>query len=144
MMYDGPEVSSLYWPNPDGNVFRNGRTNYTSSRIYVLDEMGRFLSSDRMSFKASDMGFGVKRKLTMDYDGNLRLYSLNHSTGLWNISWEALSEQYKVHGLCGKLGICIYTPEPKCSCPPGYEVSDPSDWSKGCKSKFNQSCSQPQ
>ena len=80
----------------------------------------------------------------MDYDGNLRLYSLNHSTGLWVISWKALSEQCKVHGLCGRNGICIYTPEPKCSCPPGYEVTDPSDWSKGCKSKFNQSCSQTQ
>ncbi|KAJ9694811.1 hypothetical protein PVL29_010337 [Vitis rotundifolia] len=144
MMYDGPEISRLYWPNPDWDVFQNGRTNYNSSRIAVLDEMGRYLSSDKMSFKASDMGFGVKRRLTMDYDGNLRLYSLNHSTGLWNISWEALSQQCKVHGLCGRNGICIYTPEPKCSCPPGYEVSDPSDWSKGCKSKFNHSCSQPQ
>ncbi|CBI30484.3 unnamed protein product, partial [Vitis vinifera] len=122
MMYNGPDISSLYWPNPDWNVFGNGRTNYNTS----------------------DMGFGVKRRLTMDYDGNLRLYSLNHSTGLWVISWKALSEQCKVHGLCGRNGICIYTPEPKCSCPPGYEVSDPSDWSKGCKSKFNQSCSQTQ
>ncbi|KAL6337396.1 hypothetical protein AAG906_036710 [Vitis piasezkii] len=144
MMYDGPEISRLYWPNPDWDVFGNGRTNFNSSRTAVLDEMGRFLSSDKMSFNASDMGFGVKRRLTMDYDGNLRLYSLNHSTGLWVISWKALSEQCKVHGLCGRNGICIYTPEPKCSCPPGYEVSDPSDWSKGCKSKFNQSCSQTQ
>ncbi|KAJ9694810.1 hypothetical protein PVL29_010336 [Vitis rotundifolia] len=101
----------LYWPNPDWNVFQNGRTNYNSSRIAVLDEMGRFLASDKMSFKASDM---------------------------------ALSQQCKVHGLCGRNGICIYTPEPKCSCPPNYEVSDPSDWSKGCKSKFDHSCSQLQ
>ncbi|KAJ9694809.1 hypothetical protein PVL29_010335 [Vitis rotundifolia] len=144
MMYDGPEISRLYWPNPDLDVFGNGRTNFNSSRTAVLDEMGRFLSSDKLSFNASDMGFGVKRRLTMDYDGNLRLYSLNHSTGLWVISWKALSQQCKVHGLCGRNGICIYTPEPKCSCPPGYEVSDPSDWSKGCKSKFNQSCSQTQ
>ena len=142
MMYDGPEISRLYWPNPDFDVFGNGRTNFNSSRIAVLDEMGRFLSSDRMSFRASDMGFGVKRRLTMDYDGNLRLYSLNHSTGLWTISWRALSEQCKVHGLCGRNGICTYTPEPKCSCPPGYKVSDPSDWIKGCKPNFNRTCSQ--
>ncbi|CBI30481.3 unnamed protein product, partial [Vitis vinifera] len=47
----------------------------------------------------------VKRKLTMDYDGNLRLYSLNHSTGLWNISWEALSEQSLQENLLGGLPL---------------------------------------
>ncbi|CBI30483.3 unnamed protein product, partial [Vitis vinifera] len=31
MMYDGPEISSLYWPNPDWDVFQNGRTNYNTS-----------------------------------------------------------------------------------------------------------------
>ncbi|CBI30480.3 unnamed protein product, partial [Vitis vinifera] len=144
MMYDGPSISSLYWPNPDLGILPNKRRNSNSSRIAVLDEMGRFLSSDNASFRASDMGLGVKRRLTIGYDGNLRLYSLNHSTGLWMISWMAFGERNRVHGLCGRNGICVYTPEPKCSCPPGYEVSDPSDWSKGCKSKFHRSCSRPQ
>ncbi|RVX06111.1 putative receptor protein kinase ZmPK1 [Vitis vinifera] len=144
MMYDGPSISSLYWPNPDMGIFPNKRRNSNSSRIAVLDEIGRFLSSDNASFRASDMGLGVKRRLTIGYDGNLRLYSLNHSTGLWMISWMAFGERNRVHGLCGRNGICVYTPEPKCSCPPGYEVSDPSDWSKGCKSKFHRSCSRPQ
>uniref|UniRef100_A0A5B7ACC2 Receptor-like serine/threonine-protein kinase n=1 Tax=Davidia involucrata TaxID=16924 RepID=A0A5B7ACC2_DAVIN len=145
LMYDGPEISSLYWPNPDFDVYQNGRTNYNSSRIAVLDDMGRFLSSDRLQFNASDMGFGIRRRLTVDYDGNLRLYSLNDSTRLWNISWEALTQQCNVHGLCGRNGICVYTPEPKCSCPPGYEVSNASDWNEGCKPMFNRTCpnSQP-
>ena len=144
MMYDGPNISSLYWPNPDNGILPNKRRNSNSSRIAVLDEMGRFLSSDSTFFKASDMGLGVKRRLTIDYDGNLRLYSLNHSTGLWTITWMAFGERCRIHGVCGRNGLCIYTPEPKCSCPPGYEVSDPSDWSKGCKAKFKRSCSQPQ
>ncbi|CAL5389725.1 unnamed protein product [Camellia sinensis] len=141
LIYDGPEISSLYWPNPDLNVYQNGRTNYNSSRIAVLDDMGVFLSSDRLQFSASDMGFGVKRRLTMDYDGNLRLYSFNNLTGVWLVSWEALTQPCNVHGLCGRNGVCVYAPEPKCSCPPGYEVSDPSDWNQGCKPKFNLSCS---
>ncbi|KAI8013803.1 putative receptor protein kinase ZmPK1 [Camellia lanceoleosa] len=144
LIYDGPEISSLYWPNPDLNVYQNGRTNYNSSRIAVLDDMGVFLSSDRLQFSASDMGFGVKRRLTMDYDGNLRLYSLNNSRGVWVVSWEALTQPCNVHGLCGRNGVCVYAPEPKCSCPPGYEVSDPSDWNQGCKPKFNLSCSNSQ
>ncbi|BBH06188.1 S-locus lectin protein kinase family protein [Prunus dulcis] len=144
LMYDGPDISSLYWPDPDYSVFLNGRTNYNSSRIAVLDDSGNFLSSDKLQFSASDMGVGVKRRLTMDYDGNLRLYSLNSLTGFWVITWEAMAELCKVHGICGRNGICIYTPQPKCSCPPGYDVVDTSNLNKGCKPKFNLTCSQSQ
>ncbi|KAK0584147.1 hypothetical protein LWI29_008340 [Acer saccharum] len=31
--------------------------------------------------------------------------------------------------------------EPKCSCPPGYEVMEPGNWNKACKPKFNRTCS---
>ncbi|KAK0585419.1 hypothetical protein LWI29_028207 [Acer saccharum] len=140
LLYDGPDTSSVYWPNPDWDVFRNGRTKYNSSRIAVLDDMGSFLSSDIFQFSAIDMGFGIKRRLTMDYDGNLRLYSLNVN-GSWMISYEALRQQCNVHGICGRNGICVYTQEPKCSCPPGYEVMEPGNWNKGCKPKFNRTCS---
>ncbi|KAL5991705.1 hypothetical protein ACLOJK_012615 [Asimina triloba] len=140
LMYDGPEVSSVYWPNPDNSPFGNNRTNYNSSRYAALDEMGRFQSSDQLDFNASDLGFGIRRRLTLDYDGNLRLYSLKESNGLWGISWVALEQQCLVHGLCGRNGICVYTPAPRCSCPLGYEMKDPGDWSQGCVAKFNRSC----
>ncbi|KAK4833429.1 hypothetical protein QYF36_004789 [Acer negundo] len=140
LIYDGPDTSSVYWPNPDLGAFGNERTIYNNSRIAVLDDMGNFSSSDRLYFSAIDLGFGIKRRLTMDYDGNLRLYSLN-LTGSWMISWEALREKCNVHGICGRNGICVYTPEPKCSCPPGYEVTEPGNWNKGCKPKFNRTSS---
>ncbi|KAG5550301.1 hypothetical protein RHGRI_015307 [Rhododendron griersonianum] len=142
LVYDGPDISSLYWPNPDFSIYANGRTNYNSSRFAFLDDMGRFFSSDQLQFNATDMGFGIKRRLTLDYDGNLRLYSLNHSTGSWVVSWMALGQQCRVHGLCGRNGICAYGRRgAKCTCTPGYEVIDPSDWNRGCKPKFNLSCS---
>ncbi|KAL6998833.1 hypothetical protein U1Q18_040944 [Sarracenia purpurea var. burkii] len=144
LFYDGPEISSLYWPNPDNGVFQNGRTIYNSSRIAVLDDIGVFSSSDGFRISASDTGFGVKRRLTMDYDGNLRLYSLNNLTGRWAVSWVALQQQCNVHGLCGRNGVCVYAPETKCSCPPGYEVRDPTDWNQGCKPQFIPFCSNPQ
>ncbi|KAK4766744.1 hypothetical protein SAY87_008386 [Trapa incisa] len=138
LMYDGPDISSIYWPNPDAPYpSRNGRTTYNSSRVAILDDSGRLQSSDWFQFDASDSGLGVKRRLTIDYDGNLRLYSLNEYNGAWTVSWVAMGDMCKVHGVCGKNGICVYTPEPKCSCPPGYEVTDPSNWNKGCKPKFN-------
>ncbi|KAK3131697.1 hypothetical protein QOZ80_6AG0510070 [Eleusine coracana subsp. coracana] len=31
LIYNGPETSSIYWPNPDYQWFRNGRTTYNSS-----------------------------------------------------------------------------------------------------------------
>ncbi|KAJ4704580.1 Receptor protein kinase [Melia azedarach] len=146
LMYDGPEISSVYWPNPDFDPFGNGRTTFNSSRTAVLDDIGNFSSSDQFQFSAIDMGSGIKRRLTMDYDGNLRLYSLNKKTGLWMISWQALIGQCKAHGVCGRYGICVYTqkPEPKCACPLGYEVSDPGNWNKGCKPKFSRTCSSSQ
>ncbi|KAL6146070.1 hypothetical protein ACLB2K_056753 [Fragaria x ananassa] len=158
LMYDGPDISSLYWPDLDYSVFQNGRNAYNSSRVAGLDELGSFSSSDELQFSAFDMGLRVKRRLTMDYDGNLRLYSLDSSTGLWIITWQAMVELCKVHGICGQAmvelckvhgicgqnGICIYTPGPKCSCPPGYEVADARNLKLGCKPKFKRTCSKSQ
>ncbi|MBA0756508.1 hypothetical protein Gogos_022231, partial [Gossypium gossypioides] len=90
LMYDGPDSSSLYWSDVDNTIFGNGRTSYNSNRVTSLDDVGRFSSSDQLEFSASDLGLGIKRRLTIDYDGNLRLYSLNYVTSLWKITWEAV------------------------------------------------------
>ncbi|XP_072993173.1 putative receptor protein kinase ZmPK1 [Typha latifolia] len=140
LMYDGPDVTSIYWPNPFNKVWDNNRTAYNSSRIGVLDELGHFVASDQLEFCASDLGHGIMRRLTLDYDGNLRLYSLDESSGSWSISWVAVPGQCNVHGVCGRYGLCEYMPELKCSCPPGFEINDPSDWSKGCKRRFELTC----
>ncbi|XP_019162331.1 PREDICTED: putative receptor protein kinase ZmPK1 isoform X6 [Ipomoea nil] len=141
LIYDGPEVSGFYWPNPDFDTYGNQRTSQNSTRIAFIDNSGRFFSSDRqvqiLYFTAIDTGDQVKRRMTLDVDGNLRIYSLQDSTGLWKVTWQALPQACGVHGICGRNGICNYAPEPKCSCPPGYVVVDPDDWSRGCKALFN-------
>ncbi|CAL4896670.1 unnamed protein product [Urochloa decumbens] len=140
LAYDGPEISNLYWPNPDFSSWLNYRISYNRSRRGVLDNLGQFIASDNTSFVSSDWGPGIKRRLTLDYDGNLRLYSLNDSSGSWSVSWMAFSQPCEIHGICGWNGVCVYTPAAACFCPPGYVVRDPSDWSKGCKPTFNISC----
>ncbi|WVZ88664.1 hypothetical protein U9M48_035156 [Paspalum notatum var. saurae] len=140
LAYDGPEISNFYWPNPDLSSWMNFRISYNSSRRGVLDNLGQFVASDNTSFVAADWGSGIKRRLTLDYDGNLRLYSLNDSDGSWLVSWVAFSQSCNIHGICGWNGICVFKPFPSCSCPPGYVVRDPSDWGKGCKPTFNISC----
>ncbi|KAI3750390.1 hypothetical protein L2E82_21025 [Cichorium intybus] len=138
------EISSVYWPSPDPgfNVWNYGRTSYNSSRMGAFDDLGAFSSSDRWHFSASDMGFGIRRRLTMDYDGNLRIYSLNDSSGLWLISWQAIAQPCSVHGICGRNGICdnIGALKSECSCPPDHQWTNPTDLSQGCKPTFNTKC----
>ncbi|KMT15480.1 hypothetical protein BVRB_3g058350 [Beta vulgaris subsp. vulgaris] len=107
--------------------------------------MGTFSSSDHLQFNASDSDIRghvrIRRRLTLDYDGVLRVYSLNESSGFWNVTWQAVAKPCEIHGICGRNGICAYTPEPRCSCPPNYEPANISDWSQGCKPIFQRSCS---
>ncbi|CAO2198162.1 unnamed protein product [Urochloa humidicola] len=142
LMYDSPDISSIYWPKPFYSVRQSGRIDYNSSRIAVLDAEGCFLSSDGLKEYASDWGTVTKRRLTLDYDGNLRIYSLNVLSGSWKVTWEALAKMCNVHGLCGQNGICMHTPSLHCSCPPGYEMADHQNWNKGCRPKFSKSCNE--
>ncbi|XP_062005656.1 putative receptor protein kinase ZmPK1 [Rosa rugosa] len=138
LIYNGPQLSSVYWPRIIPSVFESGRNPYNSSRVASLDVAGQFISSDNMQFNASDYGVGPKRRLTVDYDGILRLYSLHESTGLWKLSWLPDGvDACRVQGLCGEYGICTYKPQPTCTCPSGFSLNDPSDWSKGCSPPFN-------
>jgi hypothetical protein len=137
LLYDGPVTSSIYWPSPDNNAFKNGRTTYNSSRTAVLDDAGVFTSSDNLRVTASDLGrHGVKRRLTVGPDGNVRIYSLNASTGGWTATWAAVAQPCSVHGLCGENATCEYLPRLRCSCKPGYEMVDPRNWGQGCKPMF--------
>nr|QJG66091.1 gigGlecRK1 [Solanum microdontum subsp. gigantophyllum] len=136
MIYAGPSVSSIYWPNRERSVNQNGRTSQLDNVVAHFDGMGRFFSSDMLQFNVSDMGFGILRRLTIDTDGNLRMYSLDNLTGLWKMSWQAIAQPCGVHGICGRFSICTYVSKPKCTCPPGYEIVNGSDWSRGCSPMF--------
>ncbi|XP_062229163.1 putative receptor protein kinase ZmPK1 [Phragmites australis] len=136
---DEKNISFIYWPNPDINIRAKQRNSFNSTTIGVLDSSGHFLGSDNLSFSAADSGPGIMRRLTLDYDGNLRLYSMQKN-GTWLITWMAYPQLCYVRGLCGMNGICVYTPAPACTCAPGYEAIDPSDGRKGCKPKHRISC----
>ncbi|KAJ1256805.1 hypothetical protein BS78_K305900 [Paspalum vaginatum] len=130
--------SFIYWPNPDLNIWDKRRIPNIGTSGY-LNSLGQFYGSDNTSFEASDKGFRTIRRLTLDYDGNLRLYSLKDD-GKWSVTWMAFPQLCRVHGLCGHNGICVYSPVPSCACAPGFDVIDPSDWGKGCRPTFKQTC----
>ncbi|OQU76615.1 hypothetical protein SORBI_3010G174900 [Sorghum bicolor] len=121
-------------------IWEKLRVPFNSSTSGAFDTWGHFLGSDNTTFTAADWGPGIMRRLTLDYDGNLRLYSLNMADRSWSVTWMAFPQLCKVRGLCGENGICVYTPVPACACAPGFEVIDPSERTKGCRPKTNISC----
>ncbi|KAE9456678.1 hypothetical protein C3L33_11419, partial [Rhododendron williamsianum] len=130
LQFYGAEGSSIYWPDPWLNSSEAGRTTYNNSPTAAFNSSGYFRSSDDFEFKASDYGIGVWRRLRMDVDGNVRLYSLE-SLGderriwsIWRVSWQAIRQPCKIHGVCGPNAMCNYhLPGEKagrgCSCLPG-------------------------
>lgn len=110
LIYESPNVASIYWQDPFNMWWVNNRISSNSSRIGVLDEMGHFLGSDNLKFYASDFGDHVMRRLTLNHDGILHLYSLNKSIKTWSVSWVTLLQPCQVHGICGQYGLCMYRP----------------------------------
>ncbi|KAL3732912.1 hypothetical protein ACJRO7_022434 [Eucalyptus globulus] len=135
LLFDGPSISGVYWPYP----WSKDRFLYNSSRIAVLDPLGRFQSSDNYSFYTSDYGVAAtQRRMTLDFDGNLRVYSRELVSTVWAVTWEALSTPCFIHGVCGNNSLCSYDPTKgrSCSCVPGYVPKVPGDWSAGCVPDF--------
>ncbi|KAL2619614.1 hypothetical protein GLYMA_08G355200v4 [Glycine max] len=143
LIYDGPDVSSTYWPPPWLLSWQAGRFNYNSSRVAVLNSIGNFTSSDNYDFSTDDHGTVMPRRLKLDSDGNARVYSRNEALKKWHVSWQFIFDTCTIHGICGANSTCSYDPKRgrRCSCLPGYRVKNHSDWSYGCEPMFDLACS---
>uniref|UniRef100_A0ACD6AJK5 Uncharacterized protein n=1 Tax=Avena sativa TaxID=4498 RepID=A0ACD6AJK5_AVESA len=73
---------------------------------------------------ASDKGAKNRlRRLTLDDDGNLRLYSMNLASRNWSVVWELVQELCTIQGTCpGNNTICVPVGANgvTCVCPPGF------------------------
>ncbi|KAI3465308.1 hypothetical protein Pfo_021971 [Paulownia fortunei] len=139
LVYDGPETSSIYWPDPWLLSNEAGRSRYNDSRTAVLNSSGYFRSSDRVEFRAADFGLGKIRRLKLDSDGNLRLYSFEENHKTWVVSWQAIFKSCRIHGACGPNSLCSYDPSSGrvCSCLDGFRMKKDADFSLGCEPEFN-------
>uniref|UniRef100_A0A5B6YV09 Receptor-like serine/threonine-protein kinase n=1 Tax=Davidia involucrata TaxID=16924 RepID=A0A5B6YV09_DAVIN len=148
LVFDGLEVSSVYWPDPWLNSWEAQRSSYITNRTAELDSSGHFKSTDDFQFSATDFGIGPQRRLTMDVDGNVRLYSLDEERRTWVVTWQAFSHPCRIHGICGSNSMCTYAPHEKsgrkCSCIPGYKLKNHTDWSYGCEPDFHLPCNDSQ
>ncbi|XP_027077252.1 putative receptor protein kinase ZmPK1 [Coffea arabica] len=142
LRYEGPEITSVYWPNTWITIGSAGRTSSNSSKIAVLDSSGYFQSSDLLQFNTNDYGNGPQRRMVLDVDGDLRVYSLDKQSRSWQVTWQHSSEPCRIHGICGANSLCINDPEigRRCTCLPGYKMKNRTDWTYGCEPDFHLSC----
>lgn len=77
----------------------------------------------------------------MDPDGNLRLYTFNEETKIWDVSWQAINQPCTIHGVCGANSMCTSDAVSgrTCYCLQGFKVKDPNDWTQGCEPEFKPS-----
>ncbi|XP_076923773.1 putative receptor protein kinase ZmPK1 [Bidens hawaiensis] len=136
LRYNSDEISSIYFPRPWLLPWQAGRNPYTTRIFAMLDSKGRFTSTDDYNFNTSDNGKILQRRLTLDVDGNIRVYTLNKRG--WSVSWQALSTTCAIHGICGPNSLCTYIPESgrTCACMHGYKAKNKSDSSLGCEPTF--------
>lgn len=73
-------------------------------------------------------------RLTLDYDGNLRMYSWAEGNTSWNPVWEPMGSSpedlCKIPGYCGPYSVCQ---RGLCYCPPRFEFVNPNDRRLGCR-----------
>ncbi|KAJ4823832.1 hypothetical protein Tsubulata_040669 [Turnera subulata] len=144
LIYDGPDLSSVIWPDHSLRSWQVGRSEYNSSRIALFDSLGNFTSSDNLTFYSTDYGDRLQRRLTLDFDGNLRMYSRQDWRSSWVVSWQVFSHSCKIHGTCGPNAVCRYIPSigRTCSCLPGFKMKNLTDWSLGCEPEISASCAE--
>jgi hypothetical protein len=104
----------------------------------LLDHYGK-MSQDTGSFITSDFSAATRlRRLKLDDDGNLRIYSCSLDRGEWIIVWKAVEEICKIYGTCGPNAICVNNGSnstPHCVCPPGYKQKS-GEAKEGCAIKI--------
>ncbi|MCO5606580.1 hypothetical protein L7F22_060768 [Adiantum nelumboides] len=101
------------------------------------DAYSQFVPSDYGIASPANREEPIYRRLTLDSDGNLRMYGWNYVSGMWAVLFEAISDlcwtmSTTAVAICGPYGVCVDAPKPACACPPGFHPSDASDVSAGC------------
>ncbi|KAL9313042.1 hypothetical protein ACSQ67_018494 [Phaseolus vulgaris] len=141
LLYKGQTFSSVYWPPSWQLPINIGRSTYNITKTALLDSLGHFTSSDGFQFRSTDYPKKVYRRLKMDSDGNLRLYSFNEEHKMWEVTWQVVPQPCMIHGICGANSLCNHDPNigRTCYCLKGFKIKDPNDWTQGCEPEFSSS-----
>ncbi|KAL8142080.1 hypothetical protein V2J09_015112 [Rumex salicifolius] len=114
-------------------TFNASDTYFTTTQFQELTLDGMILQTSGGPIMSADFKENRSRRLTLDDDGNLRVYSFYPDRETkWMVVWKAVQEICTIQGLCGTNAICmeqygsntLFT----CSCPRGYT------WASGSNS----------
>ncbi|XP_062205493.1 G-type lectin S-receptor-like serine/threonine-protein kinase At1g34300 [Phragmites australis] len=107
----------------ESTTLQNGKMMYAnmSNALLNLTADGTLVLSGG-SLIASDQGARRLRRLKLDDDGNLRLYSLRPKNRQWRVVWQLVQELCTIRGTCAENRICVPVGADSisCVCPPGY------------------------
>ncbi|TKY69210.1 G-type lectin S-receptor serine/threonine-protein kinase [Spatholobus suberectus] len=95
----------------------------TPNPLLSMDDLGK-MSMVSNSFLTSDYGDPRFRKLVLDDDGNLRIYSFYpEQNNQWVEVWKGMWEMCQIKGKCGPNSICVprdLNTSTYCVCPSGF------------------------
>lgn len=120
------------------NIWQTGTESTMLSAVVLLSDgtflavtdFGKTTAIGTASDFASSNNSQLLRRLTLDFDGNLRMYSWAvGSMSAWKVTWEAVPDRCLIYGVCGPYSICV---NGNCGCPLGFRSVDPSDGTQGC------------
>lgn len=119
-------MSTVYWPPSWLTSVGANRSTYNNSKIAVLDLFENFTSIDNFGFRTADHGEPIKRRLTLDIDGNIHL---NKQRTNWEVSWQINWQPCKIHGICGLNSLCTYSHDfgRKCTCLQSHKMKNKCD-----------------
>eukprot|EP01018_Ginkgo_biloba_P000608 Gb_35930 [translate_table: standard] len=125
--WSGPEIS-----NVSGPVVASLDSSGSFSMSYGKSSNG--LVYIYQNSNSSSEGDRNLRRITVESDGNLKLYRWDANNGSrWIVDWAAVLSPCTIAGVCGN-GICCLDSKAKaqCSCPPGSYAVDRARPSQGC------------
>ncbi|KAG8475562.1 hypothetical protein CXB51_032352 [Gossypium anomalum] len=112
--------------NSKSLVFNSSQYWATDNPFLRLESSGEVVQANGATLVSSDFGEPNRlRRLKLDSDGNIRIYSFDLRSGEWEIVWLAVQEICTVHGTCGPNAICMNdatnSDSTSCVCPPGFK-----------------------
>lgn len=109
------------------NLVFNGSDTYLTlgQGLLGLGFDGQLAVDSGNPFRSADFDQNRTRRLTLNDDGNLRIWSFDPDKKNWVVVWEAFQEICLAHGLCGPSSICYSDGSTEsgyeCMCPPGFK-----------------------
>jgi hypothetical protein len=104
-----------------------------NGHLYLINGAGVMIVNMTDGYPAKDVVY----RLTIDFDGILRLYSHDmNQNGDSTVKWRTPDDVCRPKGLCGINGYCTLNDlKVSCKCLPQF-VSVNEDWSSGCQRNF--------